>query len=205
MFMLREVPFSGGRLAPLGWVWVRCRHISELAGAGSEAHHAAHGQRVEKRSIICRNHGIRKTPGSGLLAFLYGKHADHLERFDDAPKVSYDTTVESRVQDKLTAFTASDFGRALTSIKGSDHGWRGHHFFFDTAVRDGRRCGNFDNLQAGNSNPSHAARGHLIPACSPDQHAATRGNRLGAPPADVAGMLPNLINFSGQSDLGLTL
>jgi len=54
---------------------------------------------------------------------------------EDATWLSfYDATVEMGVANKVTTFTASDFGRTLASNgDGSDHGWGSHHLVW--AVR----------------------------------------------------------------------
>ena len=45
----------------------------------------------------------------------------------------------------MTTFTASDFGRTLTSNgNGSDHAWGGNHFVLGGAVQGGRVAGNRD-------------------------------------------------------------
>ena len=46
----------------------------------------------------------------------------------------YNALVQLGVQDKVTLFTASDFGRTLTSNgRGSDHAWGGNHFVVGAA------------------------------------------------------------------------
>lgn len=52
----------------------------------------------------------------------------------------FDTAmVKMGVGDKVTTFTASDFGRTLASNgDGSDHGWGSHHFLVGGAVNGGR-------------------------------------------------------------------
>lgn len=144
-----------------------------------------------------------KKPGSGEPAILYGKHADLLEQLDDALKAFYDTTVELGVQNNVTTFTASDFGRTLTSNgKGSDHGWGSHHFILGDAVKGGQIYGMFNNLQIGAGNPADAGQGRLIPDYSTDQYAATLAKWMGATPGELSAVLPNLANFGSLTDLG---
>jgi uncharacterized protein (DUF1501 family) len=142
-------------------------------------------------------------PGAGDPLILFGKHADLLGQVDAGMKAFYDATVELGVANSVTTFTASDFGRTLTSNgKGSDHGWGGHHLVMGGAVAGGKIYGNFHNLQVGAGNPLDAGQGRLIPELSVDQYAATLSKWMGASPADLAAILPNLENFGSATDLG---
>ncbi|MGC7986107.1 DUF1501 domain-containing protein, partial [Salmonella enterica] len=68
---------------------------------------------------------------------LLGKLADALSQFDT-------DLVAMGMQDQVTTFTASDFGRTLTSNgDGSDHGWGSHHFVMGGAVKGGRFYGSW--------------------------------------------------------------
>lgn len=141
-------------------------------------------------------------PGASDPAILFGKHADLLTQLDAALKAFYDATVELGVQNNVTTFTASDFGRTLTSNgKGSDHGWGGHHLVMGGAVKGGKIYGTFHNLQVGAGNPADAGQGRLIPDISVDQYAGTMARWMGASSADLSVVFPNLANFN-QVDLG---
>jgi uncharacterized protein (DUF1501 family) len=141
-------------------------------------------------------------PSGNEPAILYGNHADLLLEVDEALKAFYDATIELGVQDKVTTFTASEFGRTLTSNgKGSDHGWGGHHLVMGGAVQGGKIYGTFHNMQVGAGNPLDAGQGRLIPDISVDQYAATMAKWMGASAADLNVVFPNLGNF-GQTDLG---
>lgn len=102
--------------------------------------------------------------------------------------------------DKVTLFSASDFGRTLTSNgSGSDHGWGGHHFVAGGAVKGGQIYGRFPDLQLGS--PDEVGSGRLLPSTSVAQYAATLGRWMGAGPAALAAALPGLANFT-HTDLG---
>lgn len=142
-------------------------------------------------------------PVTGDPLILFGKHADLLSQLDAGLKAFYDATVELGVQNNVTTFTESDFGRTLTSNgKGSDHGWGSHHFVMGGAVQGGKIYGTFHNMQVGTGNPSDAGQGRLIPGTSVDQYAATLSKWMGASPAELNTVFPNLHNFAGQTDLG---
>ena len=125
----------------------------------------------------------------GLLAEL----SQALTAFDAA-------TVELGVGNSVTAFTASDFGRTLSSNgDGSDHGWGGHHFVTGGAVRGGRFYGKMPRLA--NDGPDDAGWGQIIPTTSVDQYAATLARWFGVGESEIGLIFPNLGNFAAR-DLG---
>jgi len=141
-------------------------------------------------------------PPVGAPLILYGKHADLLGQVDGALKAFYDATVELGVQNNVTTFTESDFGRTLTSNgKGSDHGWGSHHMVMGGATVGGKIYGTFHNMQVGAGNPVDAGQGRLIPLYSVDQYAATLSKWMGANATDLNAVFPNLHNFP-VTDLG---
>jgi uncharacterized protein (DUF1501 family) len=104
------------------------------------------------------------------------------------------------VADKVTLFTASDFGRALLSNgDGSDHGWGSHHFMVGGAVKGGQLYGQFP--EAGLNTATDVGNGRLLPTTAVDQYAATLARWMGVAGADLPLVLPNIANFSEQ-DLG---
>ena len=141
-------------------------------------------------------------PGANDPVILFGKHADLLSQVDAGLQAFYDATVELGVQNNVTTFTESDFGRTLTSNgKGSDHGWGSHHLVLGGAVKGGRIYGTFHNMQIGTGNPADAGQGRLIPDYSVDQYAATLSKWMGASATDMNVVFPNLANFN-VTDLG---
>ncbi|MEO8304923.1 MAG: DUF1501 domain-containing protein [Betaproteobacteria bacterium] len=147
--------------------------------------------------------GSTLKPAAGDPLILFGKHADLLGQVDAGMKAFYDATVELGVANSVTTFTASDFGRTLTSNgKGSDHGWGGHHLVMGGSVLGGKIYGTFHNMQVGAGNPVDAGQGRLIPDQSVDQYAATLSKWMGASPSDLTTVLPNLANFGSATDLG---
>lgn len=141
-------------------------------------------------------------PGPNDPAVLFGTHADLLSQVDTAVQAFHDATVELGVANQVTAFTASDFGRTLTSNgKGSDHGWGSHHMVIGGAVKGGRLYGTFHNAQLGVANPVDAGQGRLIPDFAVDQYGATLAKWFGATGGDLGVVFPNLGAF-GTTDLG---
>ena len=127
----------------------------------------------------------------------------------------FDTTLAAMgAQSKVTAFTASDFGRTFTSNgDGTDHGWGAHHFVMGGAVKGGDLYGNFPVLGAKNANdnnfdssPNQIGNGSLIPETSVDQLGATRARWFGVSDSDALTVFPNLTNFDlSKRNLGFMM
>ncbi|MGZ3182840.1 MAG: DUF1501 domain-containing protein [Telluria sp.] len=131
---------------------------------------------------------------------LLSVHPNLLTSVGDALSAFHDATVELGLADKVTAFTASDFGRTLTGNNdGSDHGWGSMHFMLGGAVR-GKAFYGAAPVVADNG-PDDVGQGRLLPTTSVDQYAATLGKWFGIGDNDLVALLPNLANFS-QRDLG---
>ncbi len=131
---------------------------------------------------------------------LLTQHPRLLSQLSQALKAFHDATVELGVAEQVTAFTASDFGRTLSSNgDGSDHGWGGHHFVIGGAVRGGRFYGRMPELR--NGGPDDVEAGRMIPTTSVDQYAATLARWFGVSGTELDVVFPNLGNFATR-DLG---
>ncbi|MEE9412764.1 MAG: DUF1501 domain-containing protein [Methylococcales bacterium] len=109
--------------------------------------------------------------------------------------------------DSVTTFTASDFGRTLTSNgDGTDHGWGGHALVMGGSVKGGQIYGSLPSFSSTN-NPDDAGHnnnnfaGRIIPKLSVAQYAATLATWMGVTEPERDAMLPNLSNFA-QKNLG---
>lgn len=106
---------------------------------------------------------------------------------------------EIGAQNNVTLFTASDFGRTLTTDgDGADHAWGNHHFIVGGAVRAGY-YGKMPSLIL--NGPDDLGAGRIVPTTSTDQYAATLSRWFGVPDAELDGLFPNLANFASR-DLG---
>ncbi len=123
----------------------------------------------------------------------------------NAMKAFYDLMNDMGVQNNVTLFSASEFGRSLTSnAKGSDHAWGGNQFVMGGAVQGKRVFGTYPDLFQ--NNPLDTGRGRLIPTTSVDQLAAELAIWLGIQKSDLPLILPNIGRFyninSTQKPLG---
>ncbi|MEE9332554.1 MAG: DUF1501 domain-containing protein [Granulosicoccaceae bacterium] len=120
----------------------------------------------------------------------------------------FQATIDSlNLAPSVTSFTASDFGRTLTSNgNGTDHGWGGHNFVFGGAVDGGRIVGDIPNYAVQNNDDDAGDNrgqfaGRIIPQISVNQYAATLARWMGVSEDALNAALPDLVNFS-QRDLG---
>jgi uncharacterized protein (DUF1501 family) len=134
---------------------------------------------------------------------LVEEHPILLAKVANAMKSFYDATVELGVARDVTTFTASDFGRTLTSNgDGSDHGWGGHHFVLGGAVNGGRFYGTLPSAALG---VDDVGQGRLLPTTSVDQLAATLASWMGMSDDDILKtVVPNITKFPlSTRNLGL--
>jgi uncharacterized protein (DUF1501 family) len=138
--------------------------------------------------------------GFDLHDYLNTKHAPLLQQIDEALSAFYQSTVELGVADKVTAFTASDFGRTLASNgDGSDHGWGSHHLMVGGAVKGAAFYGTAPPISISDTmapdDQWHVGQGRLLPSTSVDQYAATLAKWFGVADSEMGSLLPNLKNF----------
>ncbi len=114
----------------------------------------------------------------------------------------YAATVQFGVDQQVTAFTLSDFGRTLQpSGSGTDHGWGNHHLIVGGAVNGGKIYGRFP-LMTNYANFNATAddysdnRGVMLPSTSLAQYGATLAQWFGAADGDLDGLFPVLPNFA---------
>jgi uncharacterized protein (DUF1501 family) len=125
---------------------------------------------------------------------LMTDHPTLMQRVNDAMSAFYAATVELGIADKITTFTASDFGRTLSSnADGSDHGWGSHHFVMGGAVNGGRYYGTAPRVSI--QTDDQVGQGRLLPSTGVDQFAATLARWFGCSETELPGILPNIGRF----------
>jgi len=122
-------------------------------------------------------------------------HATLMGRVNEAMNAFYASTVELGVADKVTSFTASDFGRTLSSNgDGSDHGWGSHSLIMGGAVSGGRFYGKAPSVSV--TTDDQVGQGRLLPTTSVDQLASTLAQWFGLSASEARTMLPRIGNFA---------
>ena len=135
----------------------------------------------------------------------YDTHGDQANRYpvlmrelNHSLNSFYNALVELGVSDKVTTFTASDFGRTLTSNgDGTDHGWGSHQLVMGDAIDGGKFFGSMPELVIGSNDD--IGEGRIIPTTSMDQYAASLAQWYGLPASQIPEIFPNLSNFNDNT------
>lgn len=195
---------------------------SGLAGVTLATAFPTSNSLADQLKMVARLIGARSTLGSKRQVFmvslggfdlhdnLSAQQPTLMRRVSEAMSAFYDATVELGVANQVTAFTASDFGRTLSSNgDGSDHGWGSHHLMVGGAVKGKAFYGKAPPVSVTNTADAndqwHVGQGRLLPSTSVDQYAATLAKWFGVSNTELAGVLPNLSHFGGADypiDLG---
>lgn len=123
-----------------------------------------------------------------------GGHDDLLKQVDEA--LGYFSNALGSDIDKVTTFTASDFGRLLNSNgDGTDHAWGAHHFVMGGAVNGGQVYGRMPSYaRLGDSyyDAQMGDDGAMIPVVSVGSYGATMARWFGLTDAEAKGVFPYL-------------
>ena len=126
-----------------------------------------------------------------------------LTQLSQAMKAFYDATVELGIENKVTTFTLSDFGRTLQPAgsgaqAGSDHAWGNNHLVMGGAVQGRTLFGTYPTLRLGGPDDTDGGsnpRGRWIPTTSVEQYAATLATWYGLSTADLPAVFPLIGRF----------
>jgi uncharacterized protein (DUF1501 family) len=188
----------------------RLRRLRALRGrdggrAAGQSHLPGHmlGQQLQMvaKAIAGRN-ALGATRQTYFINFGGWDHHDevHGQPGGDAAVVSqaigafYNALTLMGLQDQVTLFTASDFGRTLTSNgRGSDHAWGGNQLVVGGASMGARSLAN--TRCSTRTTRSTSAAGRLIPTTSVDAFFAEMALWLGVSKASLPLVLPNITRF----------
>ena len=136
--------------------------------------------------------------GFDMHESLASAHPAQIGLVANAMKAFYDTTAALGVPDRVTSFTASDFGRTLLSnTSGADHGWGSMHFVMGGAVKGKQIYGTPPAI--GNGTGDDVGQGRLLPTISVDQYASTLASWFGVSAGSMTTVLPNMGNYNPSS------
>lgn len=150
---------------------------------------------LSRQCFFCSVGGF-DTHGADQLAVQRDKFAEI-----DAAVAGFYTALQGLgLQDSVTLFTASDFGRTLVSNgQGSDHGWGSHHLVVGGAVKGGRVLGRFPDHTIGG--PDDIGGGNWVPTMALDQFGADLGRWFGAGSSALDEIFPRRAQFDASLDL----
>lgn len=139
-----------------------------------------------------------------------------LIQLSQAMRAFYDEMGAQGMQNKVTTFTLSDFGRTMNPSGvggnvGTDHAWGNHSLVMGGAVMGGDFYGStradgtgniFPTLQLGGPDDidsGSSARGRWLPTTSVEQYAGTLARWFGLNDADLTTVFPNIVNFPNNN------
>ena len=123
-----------------------------------------------------------------------GSHGEKLRQLDVALGAFYSNLEELGMENNVTTFIVSDFGRTLTSNgEGADHGWGGNVLVMGGDVNGGRIFGEYPDLHL--NSERDLGRGRYIPSTSIDEYYAELALWYGASSSDLDRILPNINRF----------
>lgn len=132
---------------------------------------------------------------------VLGNQATMLPEVSAAIGAFHAAMVAMGLQDQVCLYTASDFGRTLTSNgRGSDHAWGGNQLVVGGGVQGKRIFGQYPSLvtnpESGPEvNPLDTGRGRFIPTTSCDEFFAELALWLGVSKSQLPLILPNIGEF----------
>jgi uncharacterized protein (DUF1501 family) len=129
-----------------------------------------------------------------------------LGEVDEALSYFQSVLNELNIEESVTTFSISDFGRTLTSNgNGTDHAWGGNVMVMGGSVAGKDMYGSYPSLDL-NGELILYDRGTLIPTTPTDMYFAELAKWFGVSNSDIHTIFPNLSNFfdmnSGEMPLG---
>lgn len=130
-----------------------------------------------------------------------GPHANLFKDLSQSLKAFYDATAQLGVDNSVTTFTVSDFGRTfpINGGTGSDHGWGSHQLVMGGGIKGQSIYGTFPTLAV--NGPDDTSTGRWIPTTSVDEYSATLAKWFGVSQTNMPSIFPNLTRFASP-DLG---
>jgi uncharacterized protein (DUF1501 family) len=134
-----------------------------------------------------------------------GVQGNLMTQVSQAMGAFYAATVELGIQDNVTTFTMSDFGRTFqpagtgVNAVGTDHAWGNHQLIMGGSVLGHTFYGDYPILRLGGPHDTDGGsnpRGRWIPTTSVEQYAATLALWYGLSSADLSAVFPLIGRFA---------
>lgn len=163
---------------------------------------------ASKLEMVAKIIAVREQLGMERQVFYVGMggfdtHDGHISRQQDlftelsqCMKYFYDVTSELGVDNNVTSFTCSEFGRTLTSNgDGTDHAWGNHQLVMGGAVRGGDIYGQVPSLEIDGADDANND-GRIIPTTSVEQFMVSPLRWFGLTDSELHTTMPNLSAFN---------
>jgi uncharacterized protein (DUF1501 family) len=174
--------------------------VARLIEAGSRAV-ANGGFGMQRQIFFCQVGGYDLHTGQTNYTdvnpngVLIGAHANLFAEVSQTMYAFQRAMEQLNLANKVTAFTASDFGRTFPcNGQGSDHGWGSHHLIMGGAVQGQKVYGKFPTLAV--NGPDDTSTGRWIPTTACDQYFSTLARWFGVDNSNLATIFPNIGRFS---------
>ena len=131
---------------------------------------------------------------------LLGPQSNLFIELNEAIEIFWTAIQAMGLQNNVVLYTASDFGRTLTSNgSGSDHAWGGNHFIIsgNGNINGGEIYGKYPDLALNNSS-TDLGRGRILPTTSVDSYMAELAYWYGVPNSEISTVIPKINNFSSS-------
>lgn len=126
-------------------------------------------------------------------------HPKLLKQLSQSLSTFYAALEELGVENQVTTFTASEFGRTITSNNsGTDHGWGGHNLVMGGSVNGGDIFGTMPKIQL-KSPDAIEKSSRIIPTTSVEQYSATLASWFGLSVNEINTVFPNLNRFDSKN------
>jgi uncharacterized protein (DUF1501 family) len=183
------------------------RMVARLIEAGARAAgNPTNGFGMKRQIFFCQVGGYDLHTGQTNYSdnnpenVIIGAHSNLFAELSQGMYAFQRAMEQLNLSNKVTAFTASDFGRTFPcNGQGSDHGWGSHHLIMGGAVKGQKIYGKFPTLAV--NGPDDTSTGRWIPTTACDQYFATLATWFGVDSSNLATVFPNLNRFA-TPDLG---
>jgi uncharacterized protein (DUF1501 family) len=183
------------------------RMVARLIEAGARAAgNPTNGFGMKRQIFFCQVGGYDLHTGQTNYSdnnpenVIIGAHSNLFAELSQGMYAFQRAMEQLNLSNKVTAFTASDFGRTFPcNGQGSDHGWGSHHLIMGGAVKGQKIYGKFPTLAV--NGPDDTSTGRWIPTTACDQYFATLATWFGVDNSNLATVFPNLNRFA-TPDIG---